>query len=100
MMTAERVVKLGEDATVYSLQSGVFGQTMRMTEAEARQLLSLLLEEFEPKVDLRVSPTEFNLALTCGKIDAIKAYRMRTGAGLKEAKDAIEAEPGIVFKQY
>jgi hypothetical protein len=37
-------------------------------------------------------PASFNEALARGKtIEAIKIYREATGAGLKEAKDAVEA---------
>ena len=45
-----------------------------------------------PKVDLAPPNDEVRAHLAAGrKIQAIKAYREQTGAGLKDAKDAVEA---------
>ena len=45
----------------------------------------------EPKpTTLEPTYSEYELARDGQKIAAIKAYRTRTGAGLREAKDAIE----------
>jgi hypothetical protein len=43
---------------------------------------------------------ELRMAMYQGKIEAIKAYRIRTGRGLKESKDQIENdmhELGLLF---
>jgi ribosomal protein L7/L12 len=42
--------------------------------------------------DPGISDSQIEAAIRAGKkIDAIKLYRQRSGAGLKEAKDAVEA---------
>jgi hypothetical protein len=47
------------------------------------------LPQPEP-IDLVPNYTEHQLSQYCGKLQAIKAYRERTGQGLKDSKDAIE----------
>lgn len=56
------------------------------------------IEELERDRDFDVAPTDPDLewaVIAClergAKIEAIKLYRDKTGAGLKEAKDAVEA---------
>lgn len=39
---------------------------------------------------LEATAAEFKLVLNGRKIEAIKSYRLRTGAALKDAKDAID----------
>ena len=57
-----------------------------------------------PKVDkYALTPDEVKFGQTVGKIQLIKAYRERTGLGLKECKDNCEAHfqrEGLCFKGY
>jgi hypothetical protein len=58
--------------------------------------LNLILEHLglahdDPDDHWGLSSEERALAAAGQKIPAIKAYRNRTGAGLKEAKDAVDA---------
>lgn len=50
-----------------------------------------------PYNEATVNATELFIYRSDGKITAIKAYRERTGLGLKESKDAIEAAAKDVF---
>lgn len=68
------------------------------------------LDEYERRVlrdvkDTMGDPTEHevSLGMHTGKIPAIKAYRERTGAGLAEAKNIMEAyftKKGYTFQGY
>ena len=42
-------------------------------------------------IDLALSPSERALVLDGRKLEAVKAYRDRTGVGLKTAKQAVDA---------
>ncbi len=53
--------------------------------------LGLLTRRWPDTCPTEVSPEVWKPLVTGRKIQAIKKYRERTGAGLKESKDAIEA---------
>ena len=49
------------------------------------------LERLLKAIDLALSPSERALVLDGRKLEAVKAYRDRTGVGLKTAKEAVDA---------
>lgn len=64
----------------------------RVTRLEQQVELLLGRQGFGNSVYQSTSDVEIEQLLRQGsKIEAIKAYRARTGVGLKEAKDAVEA---------
>ena len=79
----------------------LFGDSARIERLEQRlRRQEQLLEELARKAGIDVTAlrastdlsAEEQLLLSSGrKIHAIKEYRRRTGAGLREAKDAVEA---------
>lgn len=62
--------------------------TFNIVVADDSERRRIEKEPRRPKPD--VSKYEMDVFVTAGKINAIKAYRERTGLGLKESKDAIE----------
>lgn len=53
--------------------------------------LERLLNASGETIDLALSPSERALVLDGRKLKAVKAYRDRTGVGLKTAKEAVDA---------
>lgn len=53
--------------------------------------LERLLKASGESIDLALSPSERALVLDGRKLEAFKAYRDRTGVGLKTAKEAVDA---------
>ena len=53
--------------------------------------LERLLKASGESIDLALSPSERALVLDGRKLAAVKAYRDRTGVGLKTAKEAVDA---------
>lgn len=53
--------------------------------------LERLLKISEETIDLALSESERALVLDGRKLEAVKAYRDRTGVGLKTAKQAVDA---------
>ena len=53
--------------------------------------LERLLKASGETIDLALSSSERALVLDGRKLEAVKAYRDRTGVGLKTAKEAIDA---------
>mgnify|MGYP000009117772 FL=1 len=53
--------------------------------------LERLLNASGEAIDLALSPSERALVLDGRKLEAVKAYRDRTGVGLKTAKEAVDA---------
>ena len=53
--------------------------------------LERLLKASGETIDLALSPSERTLVLDGRKLEAVKAYRDRTGVGLKTAKEAVDA---------
>ena len=53
--------------------------------------LERLLKASGESIDLALSPFERALLLDGRKLEAVKAYRDRTGVGLKTAKEAVDA---------
>jgi len=60
------------------------------------QLKELLGQECMPEGNGMLAPAEMRELVNGKKIGAIKLYRARTGASLKEAKDAIEVFTAIM----
>lgn len=72
----------------------LFGSSQPNFEARLRQVerkLDLLLAHLGIEVPADEHPDIRELALAGKTIEAIKLYRERTGAGLAEAKAAVEA---------
>jgi len=87
------VLALGALGLVLLVSSGAFRQQKSTTEARLAVIerqLQLLMDHLgvaEPEPET----TDIVAHLAAGrKIQAIQLYRARTGAGLKEAKDAVE----------
>ena len=53
--------------------------------------LERLLKASGEEIDLALSESERALVLDGRKLEAVKAYRDRTGVGLKTAKEAVDA---------
>ena len=53
--------------------------------------LERLLNASGEEIDLALSESERALVLDGRKLEAVKAYRDRTGVGLKTAKEAVDA---------
>ena len=53
--------------------------------------LERLLKASGEAIDLALSPSERTLVLDGRKLEAVKAYKDRTGVSLKQAKAAIDA---------
>lgn len=75
----------------------VIGEDNKAIESDVIELIAKIVHRpvQQPSPDYipqPVSPTldELHMATRCGKIAAIKEYRARTKAGLKESKDKIE----------
>ena len=70
-----------------------YGNTTERLRAIEQKLNALLRHyDVDPRQGLPLSDRVKQLAIDPGrKIEAIKAYREETGAGLAEAKEAIEA---------
>jgi ribosomal protein L7/L12 len=73
-------------------RKGLLHERMRISMEQAVELQGLLNKVLgvEPH---KVLPSEVELARV-KKVDAVIAYRNRTGRGLKESKDAVEAAMG------
>lgn len=71
--------------TIYGLYQKSRGPVRRL----AKDLMLVLINELLHEGDT-LSYAEVYIGQHEGKIAAIREYRTRTGAGLKEAKDAVE----------
>jgi len=67
------------------------GARLRRLEAKLDLVMAHLGLEYDETVSAELTPKEINLINQGNKILAIRNYRERTGIGLKEAKQAIEA---------
>jgi hypothetical protein len=76
----------GGNDTSLAFPAGTVLDSIELLNGDVR----VILAEKKP-VDLGVSYVERELFAAGKKIQAIKCYRERTGLGLKESKDAIEA---------
>ncbi len=84
------VLLLGGGSVVYYRPTGA--ARLRRIEAKLDLILKNLGLEFQDPATAGLSPEVKALADDpAKKIEAIKLHREQTGAGLKEAKDAVEA---------
>ncbi|MCX3061312.1 ribosomal protein L7/L12 [Streptomyces beihaiensis] len=91
MGIVELLFILGLFAGTWSIQSRLSGMDRRLVRMERQ--LTLLADRLglEESAEQRAQREEVEALVREGKqIAAIKAYREMTGAGLKEAKDAVE----------
>jgi hypothetical protein len=67
-------------------------EPIKISLGSALELQRLLNKALGPVNEaMKVTQSELDLAFADKKIDAIKNYKVRTHAGLKESKDAVEA---------
>ena len=82
--------------TRYVIHDSEFG-AVELDASELREVAQVAADAgLEPAACLAVHADEAELARTRSKISAIKAYRTRTHANLKESKDAVDAAVPVV----
>src|ERR1700689_629625 len=82
--------------TRYIIHHPEFG-AVELDASELREVAQVAADAgLEPAACLAVHADEAELARTRSKISAIKAYRTRTHANLKESKDAVDAAVPVV----
>ena len=80
---------VGLIALFFSMSSRAQPQNWRLARIERK--LDRIISHLGIEMDDGTRDPVRELILQGRKIDAIKAYRERTGAGLKDAKDVVEA---------
>ena len=84
---------------IHTLTDIAFDNLNNEFGALARKMLNLAFEK--PVVNQELTPQEVDEGQYKGKIACIKMHRNRTGMGLKDSKDAVEAyfnKLGLYFK--
>lgn len=84
--------------TIFASAAAIFTPRERSQLARLEQKIDLLLKDkgIEYAAGSDLPPAALESLRAGNKIEAIKRYREVTGAGLKEAKDAIERAEGSV----